>query len=232
MAGNDKIKPDVMLDIRSLILIVPLFCLTLPERLLAAEVVLLGSSDAGVFETNSVVADVSIENGIALSSSATDSHISFTPFSEAWHSVESGTLLCDLAVVSDASNQVSVLFGDYCDPALTVVSGSDWQILPAGVLPQIQTPEGSECGPATNRLEFVMRVSELTKNGKIAAKTAVNSGAPSGREDLSLTSLNWHSEAQLPENWRTITLQLAGSEARILRFRIKYRPDELRVIVR
>lgn len=208
------------------------FCLGLTEQLNAAEVVLLGMSESApeVMVTNSVLSDISLENGMAVSLSKTDSHISFTPFSSSWSSVENGTLLCDLSVVSDASNTVSVSFGDYNDPSLTVVSAQDWQILRAGTLPHIA--ETAECVTSTNHLEFVLRISESDQNGKLTARTSVNSSSFTDRPDLSFSSLNWHFESQLPENWQSITLQLAGSSARILRFRIKYRPDGSMVIFR
>ena len=75
-----------------------------------------GTSLTGPVTTNSVLADISLEDGLAVSYSQTDSQISLAPFDDDWAAVDEGTLVGDLTVVSGASNIVSVLFGDADDP--------------------------------------------------------------------------------------------------------------------
>ena len=81
-----------------------------------------GISLNGSITTNSVLTDVSLEDGVAVSCSQTDSQISLAPFNDDWAVVDEGTLLGDITVVSGASNLVSVLFGDVADPAFTIES--------------------------------------------------------------------------------------------------------------
>ena len=91
-----------------------------------------GTSINGLITTNSVLADISLEDGVAVSCSQTDSQITLAPFDEDWAAVDEGTLLGDLTVVSGASKIVSVLFGDADDPAFTIESDGQWTILPSG----------------------------------------------------------------------------------------------------
>ena len=73
-----------------------------------ARVTLLsGTSLNGPIATNSVLTDISLEDGMAVSCSQTDSQISLAPFDEDWAAVDEGTLVGDLTVVSGASNIVS-----------------------------------------------------------------------------------------------------------------------------
>ncbi len=74
-----------------------------------ARVTLLsGTSINGQIATNSVLADISLEDGLAVSCSQTDSQISLAPFDDDWAAIDEGTLFGDLTVVSGASNIVSV----------------------------------------------------------------------------------------------------------------------------
>lgn len=201
--------------------------IVLSRSLNAAQIFVLGTSGISpqLMVTNSVFSDVSIENGILISYSPTDSHITCNPFVDDWNAVQNGTLHCDLTVVSDVTNSVSVLFGSCNDPALSVFCADDWQIMPAGVFPRrMRTIGGSNL--STNRIEFVLRIPNEKTQGKLHAKASVNLGVLSAREDLALTSLNWRYPSQLPENWQTVTFQLAGDNARVLDCKMKYRPDE------
>jgi hypothetical protein len=62
-----------------------------------------GASLNGPIATNSVLTDISLEDGVAVSCSQTDSQITLAPFDENWAAVDEGTLLGDLTVVSGAS---------------------------------------------------------------------------------------------------------------------------------
>jgi hypothetical protein len=115
-----------------------------------------GTSLTGPVTTNSVLADISLEDGVAVSFSRTDSQVSLSPFGDDWDVIDDGTLMGDLTVVSGASNIVSVLFGDSDDPAFTIESDGRWTILPAGeFVPRISNMP--PCPVQTNKLEFVMR---------------------------------------------------------------------------
>ena len=57
--------------------------------------------------TNSIVADVSFEDGCALSLSAADSQLSLNPFDDNWAAVSNGTLFCEMTTVSGAPNTIS-----------------------------------------------------------------------------------------------------------------------------
>ena len=192
-----------------------------------ARVTLLGGTSlTGPVTTNSVLSDISLEDGVAVSFSQTDSQISLSPFDEDWAAIDDGTLFGDLTVVSGVSNTVSVLFGDADDPAFTIESDGLWTILPAGEF----VPRSSDLPPCpvqTNRVEFVMR----TPHGCpiISAKASIFGGM-----STNLLSKTWSSRLPIhrPENWQSITLGLAGPKAKIIDFRIKWRPDGTQLIMR
>ena len=176
--------------------------------------------------TNSIYTDISLEDGVAVSFSQTDSQVSLAPFGDDWATIEDGTLMGDLTVVSGVSNIVSVLFGDADDPAFTIESDGRWTILPAGEF----VPRSSNlpsCPVQTNRLEFVMRIPHGCP--KISARTSIFGGIPT---NLPPKTWSWELPIQRPENWQSITLGLAGPKARIIDFRIKWRPDGTQLIMR
>ena len=192
-----------------------------------ARVSLVGYASSGnPVTTNSICADISLEDGVAASFSQTDSQVSLAPFGDNWATIEDGTLMGDLTVVSGVSNIVSVLFGDVDDPAFTIESDGQWTILPAGEFVPRSTNLPS-CPVQTNRLEFVMRTPH--KCPIICAKASIFGGMPT---NLPPKTWSWELPIHRPENWRTITLGLSGPEARIIDFRIKWRPDGTQLIMR
>ncbi len=192
-----------------------------------ARVSLVGYASSGnPVTTNSICADISLEDGVAVSFSQTDSQVSLSPFNDDWAAIDDGTLFGDMTVVSGASNVVSVLFGDADDPAFTIESDGRWTILPAGEFVP-HRPDLQPCPVQTNRLEFVMR----TPHGcpTINAKASVSGDAPIS---LSPKTWSWRQLFHRPENWRSITLGLSGPEARIIDLRMKWRPDGTQLIMR
>ena len=187
---------------------------------------LSGTSLNGPVTTNSVLADIRLEEGVAVSCSQTDSQISLAPFDEDWTAVDEGTLFGDLTVVSGASNLVSVLFGDVADPAFTIESDGQWTILPSG-----QFASHIDTDPSlpiqTNLLSFVLR----TPHGQphITARISANATAYT---DLPPITWRWDIPAHHPSNWQRISLLLAGPEAKILGLRLKWRPDGTQLILR
>ena len=175
--------------------------------------------------TNSVLANIDIEDGFVASLSRTDSEVSLAPFPAGWDKIADGTLLCDITVVSGASNVVSVLFGDCDDPTITVESDGNWTILPPGLLRQFG--EWSHHEVQTNRISFVLRSQETRATVEATAQKGTMAA-----ETLTPVSFDWPDEAYRPENWRTITLLLAGPEARIIALRMKWRPDGTMLIMR
>ena len=192
-----------------------------------ARVTLLGCvSPSAPITTNSVMTDISLEDGVAASFSQTDSQVSLAPFGDDWAAIDDGTLMGDLTVVSGASNTVFVLFGNADDPAFTIESDGRWTILPAGEF----VPRSSDLPPCpvqTNRLEFVMR----TPHGCpiICGKASIFGGMPT---NLPPKTWSWALPIYRPDNWQSITLGLAGPKARIIDFRIKWRPDGTQLIMR
>lgn len=192
-----------------------------------ARVALLGCvSPSAPITTNSVMTDISLEDGVAASFSQTDSQVSLAPFGDDWAAIDDGTLMGDLTVVSGASNTVFVLFGNADDPAFTIESDGRWTILPAGEF----VPRSSDLPPCpvqTNRLEFVMR----TPHGYsiINVKTSIFGGMPI---IFPPKTWSWELPTHRPENWQSITLGLAGPKSRIIDFRIKWRPDGTQLIMR
>ena len=185
-----------------------------------------GTSLNGPITTNSVLADICLEDGVVVSCSQTDSQISLAPFDDDWAAVDEGTLVGDLTVVSGASNIVSVLFGDADDPAFTIESAGQWTILPSGQFAS-HLDTALSLPIQTNRLSFALR----TPHGQphITARTSINVGA---RTDLPPITWHWDISAHHPSNWQSISLLLAGPEAKILRLRLKWRPDGTQLILR
>ena len=185
-----------------------------------------GTSLNGPITTNSVLADICLEDGVVVSCSQTDSQISLAPFDEDWAAVDEGTLVGDLTVVSGASNIVSVLFGDADDPAFTIESDGQWTILPSG-----QFASHMDTDPSlpiqTNHLSFVLR----TPHGQphFTARTSANATAYT---NLPPRTWRWDIPAHHPSNWQSISLLLAGPEAKILGLRLKWRPDGTQLILR
>lgn len=203
-----------------------LLCGVFPVPAHTARVALLGYAGLpGQVATNSVLADIDIEDGFVASLSRTDSEISFSPFPDEWGEIPDGTLLCDITVVSGASNVVSVLFGDCTDPTITVESDGSWTILPPGSLRPFG--EWSMHEVQTNQLSFVLR-----SQGTRATVEATVQNGTMAPEPIAPFSFYWPCEAYRPENWRTITLLLAGPEARIVGIRAKWRPDGTMLIMR
>ncbi len=185
-----------------------------------------GASLNGPIATNSVLTDISLEDGVAVSCSQTDSQISLSPFDEDWAAIDDGTLLGDLTVVSGVSNVVSVLFGDADDPAFTIESDGRWTILPSGQFASY-LGEAQSFSIQTNRLSFVLR----TPHGQphFVARTSANATAYT---DLPPITWRWDISAHYPSNWQRISLLLAGPEAKILGLRLKWRPDGTQLILR
>ncbi len=184
-----------------------------------AHVTLVGatSSNASV-STNSLRANISLEDGVAVSFSQTDSQISLSPFGDDWAAIGEGTLLGDLTVVSGSSNLVSVLFGDADDPALAIESAGRWAVLPPGAFAPAQT--ASCFSPVqTNRLTFVLRTTGER------ARIDTRSFSSCSTADLPPAAWHWSSSAHHPDHWQTLSLVLAGPEARILDLRLKWRPE-------
>ena len=192
-----------------------------------ARVTLLGGTSlTGLVATNSVLADINLEDGVAVSFSQTDSQISLSPFDNDWATIDDGTLFGELTVVSGASNIVSVLFGDVDDPAFTIESNGDWTILPPGrFAPHLNDP--LPLSVQTNRLSFVMRIphGQPHLEARARADGLVSSNLPTA-------TWHWDSPAHYPENWQALSLQLTGHEAKILDFRLKWRPDGTQLILR
>ena len=185
-----------------------------------------GTSLNGQIATNSVLADISLEDGVAVSCSQTDSQITLASFDENWAAVDEGTLLGDLTVVSGASNLVSVLFGDVADPAFTIESDGQWTILPPGQFAS-HLDTALSLPIQTNRLSFALRTPH--EQPHITVRTSTNAGAYT---DLPPITWRWDISAHHPSNWQSISLLLAGPEAKILGLRLKWRPDGTQFILR
>ena len=192
-----------------------------------ARVTLLsGASLNGPIATNSVLTDISLEDGMAVSCSQTDSQIWLAPFDEDWAAVEEGTLVGDLTVVSGASNIVSVLFGDADDPAFTIESDGQWTILPSGQFAS-HLDTALSLPIQTNRLSFVLRAPHGQPH--FAGRASTNAAAYT---NLPPITWRWDISAHHPSNWQSISLLLAGPEAKILGLRLKWRPDGTQLILR
>ena len=192
-----------------------------------ARVTLLGGTSLnGSVTTNSVLADISLEDGVAVSFSQTDSQVSLSPFDDDWASIDNGMLFGDLTVVSGASNLVSVLFGDADDPAFTIESDGQWTILPPGrFAPHLNV--SLPLPVQTNRLSFVIRIPH--GQPRLEARASAKGSVPTC---LSTIAWCWDNLVHHPENWHTLSLQLAGPEARVLALRLKWRPDGTQLILR
>jgi hypothetical protein len=192
-----------------------------------ARVTLLGSTPPNCpITTNSVLADISLDDGVAVSFSPTDSQVSLSPFDDDWTAIDDGTLFGDLTVVSGASNVVTILFGDAADPAFTIESNGEWTISPSGQLaPLMNVPH--QLPVQTNRLSFVMRIphGQPLLEARASANGSVSTNLP-------LVTWHWDNPAPYPENWKVLSLQLAGPEAKILDFRLKWRPEGTHLIFR
>ena len=185
-----------------------------------------GTSLSGSFTTNSILSDISLEDGVAVSFSQTDSQVTLSPFDDDWAAIDDGTLFGDLTVVSGASNIVSVLFGDIDNPAFTIESDGQWTILPSGrFASHMNVP--LQLPMQTNRLSFVMRIPHGQPHLEARASTT-----GTGTTNLPPATWRWDNPAHYPENWQAISLHLAGPEARILDFRLKWRPDGTQLILR
>ena len=185
-----------------------------------------GTSLSGSVTTNSILSDISLEDGVAISFSKTDSQVSLSPFGDDWVVIDDGTLFGDLTVVSGASNLVSVLFGDAANPAFTIESNGHWTILPPGrFAPHLNVP--FPLPVQTNRLSFIMRIPHGQPH--LAARTYVNGSVFT---NLPTATWRWDNPAHYPENWQTLSLQLTGPEAKILDFRLKWRPEGTQLILR
>ena len=192
-----------------------------------ARVTLLsGASLNGPIATNSVLTDISLEDGMAVSCSQTDSQISLAPFDEDWAAVDEGTLVGDLTVVSGASNIVSVLFGDADDPAFTIESDGQWTILPSGQFAS-HLDTALSLPIQTNRLSFVLRAPHGQPH--FAGRASTNAAAYT---NLPPITWRWDISAHHPSNWQSISLLLAGPEAKLLGLRLKWRPDGTQLILR
>ena len=77
------------------------------------------------------------------------------------------------------------------------------------------------------KFPFVLR----TPHGQphITARTSINVGACT---DLPPITWHWDISAHHPSNWQSISLLLAGPEAKILGLRLKWRPDGTQLILR
>ena len=188
----------------------------------AATVTVVGGAAPASVQTNSVFASVDFGDGFFASVSATDSQLSLSPFPADWAAMREGTFLCDMTAVSDASNTVSVLFGDCADPALSVTCALDWSLLAPGAFPAETTADDGAV--RTNRLALTLRIQDAQGNVRVSA----TDGAGAARE----TQFRWPSPAFFPENWPSVTVWLAGPEAKLLSLRLKYRPDPSLLIMR
>lgn len=178
--------------------------------------------------TNSIVADVSFEDGFALSLSAADSQLSLNPFDDNWAAVSNGTLFCEITTVSGASNTISVLFGDHGNPALTIAASDKVEVVPAGAFPAIRAD--APCGAtATNRVSLVLHVLRGQKRAWTETWTSTNGGERSGPKTA---RFDWPDSALYPEAWEEFSIWLAGPEAALLDLRLKWRPDGTMMIFR
>ena len=192
-----------------------------------ARISLVGYASSGdPVATNSICADISLEDGVVVSFSQTDSQISLSPFGADWVAIEDGTLFGDLTVVSGASNVVSVLFGDADDPAFTIESNGKWTILPPGRFAPLKNVP-PQLPVQTNRLSFIMRIPHGQPH--LEARASVNGLVST---NLPTAPWRWDNPAHYPENWQTLSLQLAGPEAKILDLRLKWRPEGTQLILR
>lgn len=188
----------------------------------AATVVVAGGTAPASVQTNSVFASVDFEDGFFASTSETDSQLALSPFPADWATVREGTFLCEMAVVSGASNTVTVLFGDCADPALSVTFADGWRLVAPGAFPA-ETPL-ADGAVRTNRLALALRTLDAQGN--------VHVGATDGAGAVRETRFKWPSAAFFPENWPSATVWLAGPEAKLLSLRLKYRPDPSLLIMR
>ncbi len=194
-----------------------------------AKVTLFGDgASAPTMATNSVVADVRLEDGLAISLSDSDSQLSVSPFQADWADIPDGTFRCDITVLSGASNTVSVLFGDHDDPALTLSASDVVRLVPAGTFPPPR-PAAPSGATTTNRISLALHLHRDAGAVSALPQVSVN-GSPlpgPGAEKIRLEA-----PRHLPQNWGEVSLWLAGPEARVLDLRMKWRPDPTLLIAR
>ena len=178
--------------------------------------------------TNSIVADVSFEDGFALSLSAADSQLSLNPFDDNWAAVSNGTLFCEMTTVSGASNTISVLFGDHDNPAMTIAISDKVEVIPPGTFPAVRSD--APCGAvATNMVSLILHVLRDQKRAWAETWISVNGRARIGPENA---RFDWPDASLYPEAWEEVSIWLAGSEAALLDLRLKWRPDGTMMIFR
>lgn len=179
--------------------------------------------------TNSVFADVTIEDDVVVSHSSADTHISFSP-PVSVRDFLPGTMTIAMSAVASCSNSVGVLFGDCDAPALSVECDGEWHILPPGVLRDSSEPPGSR-DVATNRIDVSLRVSATGKVSFLCVKTATGDSPLAVAAGITPPDFSWGG-ANLPQSWQGFSIRIAGPSARLLGLSLRYSRDSTGMLVR
>ncbi len=196
-----------------------------------AAVGLVGPSCDGLaVVTNSVGSAATIEEGIVVSSSGVDSHLAIAPIPDI-AGFAPGTLVCDISAVAGRSNTVEILFGDYADPALTVACDGEWRVRPPHAFRRLDDAPSS-FDAATNVLSFSLR---LSRHGdvKMLSARATRDSLPAALAPTAIPpAFRWDDGAHLPQNWKGVSVLMAGPEARLLGLSFRYFRDGTRMEAR
>ena len=184
----------------------------------------------GAVATNSIFSDATIEDGVVVSHSATDTHLSLTPPSTI-EDFAPGTLVLSVTAVADCSNVVSVLFGDCADPALAVECDGDWRVRPPRSFRDLgDAPTATAL--STNTLSISLR---LSRRGdvRVARHLATRDGLPAALAPAALpATFRWNEEPHLPQNWNGVAVLVAGPQARLLNLSARHCRDGTRMEVK
>ena len=183
----------------------------------------------GAIATNSIFCDATIEDGVVVSHSATDTHLSLTPPS-AIEDFAPGMLVLSVTAIADCSNVVSVLFGDCADPALTVECDGGWRIRPPRNFRDLgDAPTATAL--STNTLSFSLRLSRQG-NARVAKCSALRDGQPAALAPAALPTTFRLDDGHLPQNWDGVAVLIAGPRARLLNLAARYYRDGTRMEVK
>lgn len=179
--------------------------------------------------TNSIFADATIEDGIIVSHSSTDTQISLSPPASIRDFLP-GTMTIAMSAITSCSNSVGVLFGDCDAPALTVECDGEWHILPNGVLRNLSEPQGAAT-VATNRMEATLRVSAAGKVSFASVKAASGDAPLAVVSGIAQPGFMWNG-ANLPQSWQGFSVRVAGQSAQLLELSLCYSRDGTGLLAR
>ena len=183
----------------------------------------------GAIATNSIFHNATIEEGVVISLSSTDTHLTFTPSADIVDFAP-GTFVLSVSTVADCSNTVSVLFGDCADPALTVECDGGWRIHPPRSFRDLGDAP-TTTALSTNTLSFSLRLSRQG-NARVAKCSALRDELPTALAPTALPSAFRWDDRHLPQNWNGVAVLIAGPRARLLNLAARYYRDGTRMEVK